>query len=45
MAFLYMVSGGWRSSWRDPMRAQSGYAPFLDAGFTVFSVRQAAMCT
>ena len=36
---LYMVSGGWRSTWRDPAQAQRGYAPFLDAGFTVFSVR------
>ena len=36
---LYMVSGGWRSSWRDPVEAQSRYAPLLDAGFTVFAVR------
>lgn len=36
---LYMVSGGWVSSWRDPQTAQAGYAPFLDAGFTVFAVR------
>ena len=36
---LYMVSGGWFSGWRDPAQAQRGYAPFLDAGFTVFAVR------
>ncbi len=36
---LYMVSGGWRSSWTDPVQAQSRYAPLLDAGFTVFAVR------
>ncbi|MEE8519336.1 MAG: alpha/beta hydrolase [Dehalococcoidia bacterium] len=36
---LYMVSGGWRSSWRDPAQAQRGYAPFLEVGFTVFAVR------
>ncbi len=36
---LFMVSGGWRSSWRDPVEAQSRYAPFLEAGFTVFAVR------
>ena len=36
---LYMVSGGWRSAWRDPMEAQAAYAAFLDAGFTVFAVR------
>jgi len=36
---LYMVSGGWFSQWRAPEQAQVGYAPFLDAGFTVFAVR------
>jgi acetyl esterase/lipase len=36
---LYMVSGGWFSRWRSPQEAQVGYAPFLEAGFTVFSVR------
>jgi len=36
---LYMVSGGWVSRWRDPSEAQQGYAPLLDAGFTVFAVR------
>jgi acetyl esterase/lipase len=36
---LYMVSGGWVSRWADPERAQAGYAPFLEAGFTVFAVR------
>ncbi len=36
---LFMISGGWRSTWRDPMQAQRGYAPYLDAGLTVFAVR------
>jgi acetyl esterase/lipase len=36
---LYMVSGGWFSRWADPAQAQAGYAPFLNAGFTVFAVR------
>jgi len=36
---LYMVSGGWVSRWSDPQGAQERYAPFLDAGFTVFAVR------
>lgn len=36
---LYMVSGGWFSRWRAPQEAQVGYAPFLEAGFTVFAVR------
>jgi acetyl esterase/lipase len=36
---LYMVSGGWVSRWRSPEDAQSAYAPFLEAGFTVFAVR------
>ncbi len=36
---LNMVSGGWRSSWRAPERAQAAYQALLDQGFTVFSVR------
>jgi len=36
---LYMVSGGWRSVWRNPEEAQDTYAPLLEAGFTVFAVR------
>ncbi len=36
---LFMISGGWRSSWRNPEQAQRGYAPYLDAGLTVFAVR------
>ena len=36
---LYKVSGGWFSRWRAPEEAQESYAPFLDAGFTVFAVR------
>ena len=36
---LHMVSGGWVSSWRDPEVAKNAYAPYLNAGFTVFAVR------
>jgi acetyl esterase/lipase len=36
---LFMVSGGWVSTWRDPELSRAMYAPLLNAGFTVFSVR------
>lgn len=36
---MYMVSGGWFSRYAPPEQAQRSYAPFLDAGFTVFAVR------
>ncbi len=36
---LYMVSGGWVSTWRDPEIARNTFAPWLNAGFTVFAVR------
>jgi acetyl esterase/lipase len=36
---LYMVSGGWVSRWSHPQQSQARYAPFLEAGFTVFAVR------
>lgn len=36
---LFMVSGGWRSSWSPPQRAIGRFRPLLDKGFTVFAVR------
>lgn len=36
---LFMVSGGWYSSWQPPEQAQNRFKPLTDAGFTVFAVR------
>jgi acetyl esterase/lipase len=36
---LYMVSGGWVSTWRDPSVARATFGALLRAGFTVFAVR------
>jgi len=36
---LFMVSGGWFSSWRPPEQMLPMFAPFTDAGFTVVAVR------
>jgi acetyl esterase/lipase len=36
---LFMVSGGWFSSWRPPEQMLPMFAPFTDAGFTVIAVR------
>jgi acetyl esterase/lipase len=36
---LYMVSGGWVSTWRDPLQARTAFSHLLNAGFTVFAVR------
>ena len=36
---LFMVSGGWYSSWRPPEQAQGMFKPLTDQGFTVFAVR------
>lgn len=36
---LYMVSGGWVSTWRDPADMKGAFRAMLDAGFTVFAVR------
>jgi acetyl esterase/lipase len=36
---LFMVSGGWVSSWRDPQLVRPQMAQLLNAGFTVFAVR------
>jgi acetyl esterase/lipase len=36
---IFIVSGGWRSSWRPPEQSLPFYEPFLRAGYTVFAVR------
>ncbi|WP_182867513.1 alpha/beta hydrolase [Rhodopirellula sp. JC639] len=36
---LFMVSGGWYSSWRPPEQQQQRFKPLTDKGFTVFAVR------
>jgi acetyl esterase/lipase len=36
---LFMVSGGWRSSWSPPRRAVVRFRALLEKGFTVFAVR------
>jgi acetyl esterase/lipase len=36
---LFMVSGGWFSSWRPPEQMLPMFAPFTDTGFTVIAVR------
>jgi acetyl esterase/lipase len=36
---LYMVSGGWVSTWTPPERAAPRFQFLLDQGFTVFAVR------
>jgi len=36
---LFIVSGGWYSRWAPAERSLPFYAPFLDAGYTVFAVR------
>jgi acetyl esterase/lipase len=36
---LFMVSGGWYSSWRPPEQAQQFFKPLTDRGFVVFAVR------
>ena len=38
-AVLFMVSGGWFSSWNPPEKAQGMFKPLTDKGFTVFAVR------
>ena len=38
-AILYMVSGGWVSSWTPPQQAAARFQPLLDKGFTVIAVR------
>ena len=36
---LFMVSGGWYSSWQPPEKMQGRFEPLTDKGFTVFAVR------
>jgi acetyl esterase/lipase len=36
---LFMVSGGWYSSWQPPEKAQGMFKPLTDKGLTVFAVR------
>ncbi|TWT81035.1 Acetylxylan esterase precursor [Planctomycetes bacterium CA13] len=36
---LFMVSGGWFSSWSPPEQTQGMFKPLTDQGFTVFAVR------
>ncbi len=38
-AVLFMVSGGWYSSWSPPEQTQTMFRPLTDQGFTVFAVR------
>ncbi|MCC7333794.1 MAG: alpha/beta hydrolase [Pirellulaceae bacterium] len=38
-AALFMVSGGWYSSWSPPEKMQQSVRPLTDKGFTVFTVR------
>ena len=38
-AVLFMVSGGWYSSWTPPEQAQAMFKPLTDKGFTVFAIR------
>ena len=36
---LFMVSGGWYSTWAPPEQTMGLFKPMLDKGFTVFAVR------
>lgn len=36
---IFMVSGGWYSSWAPPEQMQAMFRPLTDKGFTVFAVR------
>lgn len=38
-AILYMVSGGWVSTWTPPAQTATRFQPLLDKGFTVIAVR------
>jgi acetyl esterase/lipase len=39
IGLLFMVSGGWYSSWRPPERSRDFFQASLDEGYTVFAVR------
>ncbi len=38
-AVLFMVSGGWYSTWKPPEQMQELFRPLTQKGFTVFSIR------
>src|SRR5688572_15626507 len=38
-AILYMVSGGWVSTWTPPAQTATRFQSLLDKGFTVIAVR------
>lgn len=38
-AILFMVSGGWHSTWAPPETLQPLFQPYLDQGFTLLAVR------
>jgi acetyl esterase/lipase len=38
-AILFMVSGGWYSTWRPAEESLPLFQPYLDAGYTMFAVR------
>src|SRR6478736_4131218 len=38
-AILYMVSGGWVSTWSPPQRMADRFQPLLSSGFTMVIVR------
>ncbi len=39
VGLLFMVSGGWVSTWAEPRKIQFLFQPLLDSGYTVFAVR------
>lgn len=39
IGLLFMVSGGWVSTWMNPLNTQALFRPMLDRGYTVFAVR------
>jgi acetyl esterase/lipase len=38
-AVLFLVSGGWYSTWAPPEAMRGILSPYLDAGYTVFAIR------
>lgn len=39
IGLLFIVSGGWVSTWTEPSKLQPMFQPLLDSGYTVFAVR------
>ena len=39
VGLLFMVSGGWYSTWQPPEQMQGFFKPVLDHGYTIFAVR------